>query len=156
VTSFQVRNSPPSALASGLRIAGRGATRLAGALLLAAVVGGCAPAAPATDQVTISFRFSRFEPNAVRVPAGLPIVVTLRNDDPIGHEWIVGTHDVHEVHRTGTDPVHETRATEVTVPAFVSRTTTVMFDRPGTYEFICHLPGHEAYGMKGVVSVMPR
>ena len=126
---------------------------MGGALLLAAMVGGCAPAPPASDQVTISFRLSRFEPSAVRVPAGVPVVITLRNDDPIGHEWIVGTSDIHEVHRTGTDPVHDTRPTEVTVPAYASRTTTLTFDQAGTYEFICHLPGHEAYGMKGVLSV---
>jgi len=130
--------------------------RLVGALLLAALAGGCAPAAPASDRVTISFHFSRFEPGAARVPAGVPITITLRNDDPIGHEWIVGTPDVHEVHRTGTELVHETRPNEVTVPAFASRTTTVTFDQPGTYEFICHLPGHEAYGMKGLLSVAPR
>jgi uncharacterized cupredoxin-like copper-binding protein len=119
------------------------------------VVGGCAPAAPLSDQVTISFRLSRFEPSTVRVPAGVPVVITLRNDDPIGHEWIVGTSDIHEVHRTGTELVHDTRPTEVTVPAYASRTTTLTFDGPGTYAFICHLPGHEAYGMKGVLSVLP-
>ncbi len=29
----------------------------------------------------------------------------------------------------------------------------VTFDQPGEYAFICHLPGHEAYGMIGVVEV---
>ena len=67
---------------------------------------------------------------------------------------IVGAADVHEVHRHGTEAYHEGRATEVTVPAFSSKTTTITFDRPGDYEYICHLPGHEEYGMKGVMSVV--
>ena len=70
--------------------------------------------------------------------------------DPIDHEWIVGDAAVHERHRTGTEPVHASRPTEVTHPGRVdarrrpSRSTT-----PGTYLYICHLPGHEAYGMVG-------
>ena len=79
----------------------------------------------------------------------------LRNDDPIDHEWIVGDAGVHERHRSGTEPVHNARPTEVSVPAGESRTTTVTFDEPGRYAFICHLPGHEAYGMVGTVVVEP-
>jgi uncharacterized cupredoxin-like copper-binding protein len=31
----------------------------------------------------------------------------------------------------------------------------VVFDQAGEYLFICHLPGHEAYGMVGVLRVVP-
>jgi uncharacterized cupredoxin-like copper-binding protein len=31
----------------------------------------------------------------------------------------------------------------------------VTFASAGTYRFICHLPGHEAYGMVGTVTVVP-
>ena len=34
-------------------------------------------------------------------------------------------------------------------------TTTVTFQQPGEYKFICHLPGHEAYGMVGILRVLP-
>jgi uncharacterized cupredoxin-like copper-binding protein len=127
-----------------------------GALLLAVVVSGCAPAAAASDQVTINFHFSHFEPSAVRVPAGVPVTVTLRNDDPITHEWIVGPPELHAIHRTGTEAYHEGRPNEVTVPAFTTRTTTIVFDQTGAYDYICHLPGHEEYGMKGTLTVAPR
>ena len=88
------------------------------------------------------------------MPAGVPVTFTLRNDDPIEHEWIVGTEDVHERHRTGTEPYHDQVPTEVTIPALSTRTTTVTFDEPGDYAYICHLPGHEAYGMRGTVQVV--
>ena len=120
------------------------------------LVGGCAPTAAASDQVTITFHFSHFEPSAVRVPAGIPVTVTLRNDDPIGHEWIVGPPEIHAIHRVGTEPVHEGRPNEVSVPPFTTRTTTITFEQPGEYAYICHLPGHEEYGMKGVMSVVAR
>ena len=126
------------------------------ALLAAIVLSGCASAAAAGPQeVTISFRYSKFVPAAITVPAGVPVTFTLRNDDPIGHEWIVGTPDVHATHRVGTEPYHEGRATEVTVPPFATRSTTITFT-PGTYAFVCHLPGHEAYGMKGTLTVRAR
>ena len=127
-----------------------------GALLLASLAGGCAPTAGTSDQVTISFHFSRFEPSAIRVPAGIPIAVTLRNDDPIEHEWIVGPPEIHAVHRIGTEPSHDGRPNEVTVPAYATRNTTITFDQPGTYTFVCHLPGHEAYGMRGTMVVASR
>jgi uncharacterized cupredoxin-like copper-binding protein len=127
-----------------------------GALLLAVLASGCAPAVPPSDQVTITFHYSHFEPREVRVPEGRPITITLVNGDPIGHEWIVGPESVHIAHRTGTDPVHDSLPEEVTVPAYETRTTTLTFDKPGTLAFICHLPGHEAYGMSGTLTVVPQ
>ncbi len=118
--------------------------------LLAGLTVSSAPAA-AKEAVTIRFHYSHFEPNLVTVRAGTQVAITLRNDDPIDHEWIVGPAEVHEVHRHGTEAVHAGRATEVTVPALSTRTTTITFDDPGEFAYICHLPGHEEYGMKGTL-----
>ncbi len=128
--------------------------RWVGALFITIIVMGCAPTAPTRDELTIGFRYSRFDPGSVSVRAGVPITFTLRNDDPIGHEWIIGGPEVHAAHRTGTEAFHEGRPNEVTAPAFATRTTTITFERPGAYDFICHLPGHEAYGMKGTLRVV--
>jgi uncharacterized cupredoxin-like copper-binding protein len=89
----------------------------------------------------------------ITVPEGVPVTITLRNDDPIEHEWIVGPPGVHERHRTGTEPFHAEIPTEVTIPALSTRTTELTFENPGEFEFICHLPGHEEYGMVGTVIV---
>jgi len=118
--------------------------------LLAGLTVSSAPVS-AREAVTIRFHYSHFEPSVVTVPAGVQVTVTLRNDDPIDHEWIVGPPAVHEVHRHGTEAVHAGRATEVTVPALSTRTTTITFDDPGEYAYICHLPRHEEYGMKGIM-----
>jgi uncharacterized cupredoxin-like copper-binding protein len=132
------------------------ALRGVGALLLAVLASGCAPAIGPKDQATITFHYSKFEPSILAVPAGVPVTITLVNDDPIGHEWIVGSESIHQIHRTGTDPVHDSRPDEVTVAPYETRTTTLTFDKPGTYSFICHLPGHEAYGMTGTLTVVPQ
>lgn len=105
-------------------------------------------------RATIGVRFSKFESPPITVRAGEPVRITLRNDDPIEHEWIVGTEEVHARHRTGTEPYHNSSPSEVTIPALESRETTLTFDEPGVYRYICHLPGHEAFGMTGTLKVV--
>jgi uncharacterized cupredoxin-like copper-binding protein len=123
----------------------------ASGLVGAALVGaGRAPSA----EVTITIRYSAFEPADVTVPAGEPVRIVLVNADPIDHEWIIGDASVHDRHRTGTEPHHRARPTEVSVAALSSVETIVTFDEPGTYLYICHLPGHEAYGMVGELHVV--
>ena len=52
------------------------------------------------------------------------------NNDPIDHEWIVGDAALHERHRTGTEPVHDARPTEISIPAGTQKRTTVTFAAP--------------------------
>jgi uncharacterized cupredoxin-like copper-binding protein len=106
--------------------------------------------------VEIEVHYSRFAPSVIEVPAGRPVTFVVRNTDPIDHEWIVGDAALHGRHRTGTEPVHDTRPTEVSLDAGTTRRTVVTFDEPGTLTFICHLPGHEAYGMTGTLIVTQR
>ena len=127
---------------------------LAMAAIATLVVSGCSDGTSARATVTI--HYSRFTPQVITVPVGVPVTITLRNDDPIEHEWIVGPPEVHKRHRTGTEPVHEDVRTEVTVPAFSTRVTTLTFERAAEYAYICHLPGHEAYGMVGTLRILER
>ena len=110
------------------------------------------PSSNAADRIEIGMRFSRYEPSIVSVPVGRPVLFVLRNDDPIDHEWMIGDEAMHERHRTGTEPYHVSRPTEVTVPALTTVETIVMFEEPITWRYVCHLPGHEAYGMAGVLT----
>ncbi|MFL5776998.1 MAG: plastocyanin/azurin family copper-binding protein [Chloroflexota bacterium] len=119
----------------------------------AAAVAGAIGQEPEPLVVPIAIHYSHFEPAALRVPAGRPITFVITNTDPIDHEWIVGDEALHERHRTGTEPVHNARPTEVSIDAGRDVRTTVTFATPGTLTYICHLPGHEAYGMVGTVVV---
>jgi uncharacterized cupredoxin-like copper-binding protein len=105
--------------------------------------------------VEIDIHYSHFSPAAVQVPVGVPVTFVIRNDDPIDHEWIVGDAAVHAYHRSSAEPLHTGKPTEVSVPALSTVTTTVTFTDSGRLEFICHLPGHEAYGMVGWVTITP-
>lgn len=129
-----------------------------GGIVLALALAGIAAAWTAAPghgptRIEIGIRYSHYGPAAATVAAGAPVTFVLHNDDPIDHEWIVGDAATHERHRTGTEPVHGSRPSEVSIPAGSSRETTVRFETPGTYLYICHLPGHEAYGMVGTLVV---
>jgi uncharacterized cupredoxin-like copper-binding protein len=133
----------------GIGLFGVGLVVLAAALALLAMGFG----ESASNKETIGIHFSRFVPEVIEARAGEPVTITLVNDDPIGHEWMVGDAAFHDRHRSGTEPFHDTVPTEVTIPALETRVTTLTFDEPGDYAYICHLPGHEAYGMTGVLRV---
>lgn len=104
--------------------------------------------------ITIEIRYSTFSPSSITVPVGVPVTITLVNSDPIDHEWIIGDEAVQQKHRTGTELLHPSKPTEVVIPALSTATTTITFEAPATWKFICHLPGHEAYGMVGVASII--
>jgi uncharacterized cupredoxin-like copper-binding protein len=132
-----------------------------GALALAVGLGGIAfawttgvAARGGDDAIEITMRYSAFDPTQVVVRAGEPVTFVLINGDPIDHEWLVGDEAFHERHRTGTEPHHGDRPEEVSVAAGATVTTIVTFRSPGEYRFICHLPGHEAYGMVGLLRVV--
>ena len=126
-------------------------------IVVALAIAGAAAAwttvrgATGTPEYTIDIRYSHFDPSELSVPVGVPVTIVLRNRDPIDHEWILGDAAVHERHRTGTEPVHAARPTEITVPAGETRRTTIVIDEAGSLQYICHLPGHEAYGMVGLL-----
>ena len=122
------------------------------ALFASVVLAACSVAAGGT-KVEITMRYSQFEPTLIHVPHGQPITFVLRNDDPIDHEWIVADAATHEAHRTGTEPHHAERPTEVSVAGRSTVRTLITFTEPTTLTFICHLPGHEAYGMRGTLIV---
>ncbi len=133
---------------------------LVGGLGLALGIAGMALAwtsgvAAGTDRtVEIGMRYSAFTPTEVTVRAGVPVTFILSNGDPIDHEFLVGDEAFHARHRSGIDAHHGSRPNEVSVPAGATVTTTVTFRSPGEYRFVCHLPGHETYGMVGVVRVV--
>lgn len=122
------------------------------ALLASALVVGYT-LATGPVRVTVTIHFSRYAPARMTVPHGRPVTFVIENTDPIDHEWILGNEALHAAHRTGTEAEHAGRPTEVTIPALELRSTTITFPGPTTLSYICHLPGHEAYGMTGTLVV---
>jgi uncharacterized cupredoxin-like copper-binding protein len=121
---------------------------------VAAVALASRPGPTPQTAITIEIQYSHFSPSEITVPVGVPVTITLVNTDPIDHEWIIGDDEVQQKHRTGTELLHPVRPTEQVIPAGQTRVTTVTFEQPAVWKFICHLPGHEAYGMVGVATIV--
>jgi uncharacterized cupredoxin-like copper-binding protein len=128
---------------------------LAVAVLVAAAAGCTARAAeengPVTRQITI--HYSQFAETELTVPRGVPVTFVLINEDPIEHEWLIGDAAFHERHRHGTEGHHGARPNEVSIPPLATVRTTITFPSAGSQLYICHLPGHEAYGMVGTLTI---
>jgi uncharacterized cupredoxin-like copper-binding protein len=120
----------------------------------AAAVAGAVGRSVEPIVIEIDIHYSHFSPSAITVPAGRPITFVIVNNDPIDHEWIVGDAALHERHRTGTEPYHNARPTEISIDALHEKRTTITFATPTTLTYVCHLPGHEAYGMTGTLVVV--
>jgi plastocyanin len=111
------------------------------AALALALAGGVYAADRAIDasaqRVEVVARDVAFEPAEIRIRAGAWTVVEFTNEDPVFHDWEVeGVANVDAGARPG-------------------QTTTIRFiiDRPGTYTFLCTVPGHEEAGMVGTLIV---
>ena len=117
--------------------------------------GGPAVLGPGEVTVELGIEHSTFDTARIRVRQGTEVRFVLANGDPILHELIVGPPEVHRRHEDGTEASHPPRPGEVTVEPMATAATTYAFDDAGVLEFACHLPGHRAYGMAGVVEVVP-
>ena len=125
------------------------------AVVAALAAGACtATSQAATDVVNVEIHHSRFIPATLTVPKGQTVHFVVHNTDPIDHEFIVGDQATQDRHERGTDDHHDgSVAGEISVPAQSTVETTYHFGPPGQILYGCHLPGHWAYGMRGVIRV---
>ena len=124
---------------------------------------GYAVAASGTEQealgpglvtVEVGIDKSRFDIGALRVTEGTTVEFVVRNDDPIDHELIVGTPEVHRAHAAGEELSHPPVPGEVSVAPGQVASTFYEFTDAGSIAYACHLPGHVAYGMQGTIEVV--
>lgn len=108
---------------------------------------------PGLVTVDVGIHYSHFSISTLRVQPGTVVRFLVHNDDPIHHEFIVGDASVHLRHEAGKEASHPPVPGEVSVAPNDVGETFYRFDRPGRFEFACHLPGHLAYGMSGWVTV---
>jgi plastocyanin len=109
---------------------------------------------PGPVTVRLTIHHSRFDQERVQVRPGTTVTFVVDNQDPIGHELIVGDAEVHRRHESGTEAAHAPRPGEVSIPALTTETTTFDFAAVGPVQYACHLPGHLSYGMSGFVEVV--
>ena len=110
---------------------------------------------PLVQHVTI--HWSRFHPATFDFPEGTTVRFVIHNTDPIDHEFILGDQAVQDREEAGTDLIHDgTVPGMVSVPAGRTVSTVVSFPKhpaERSLVYACHLPGHYAYGMRGVLNI---
>ena len=99
-----------------------------------------APAAAAgTQPVTVTVGNSmRFLPPAFGVRAGQPVELTVQNGGVIPHDFTLA--------RGASGPVR------IEAQGGQTARGTFTIDAPGTYAFVCGVPGHAAAGMRGTIT----
>ena len=98
----------------------------------------------------------RFRPAALVVPRGETLRITARNDGAVMHEIVFGTRAEIAGHRAAMqrDPAMAHGAPYMAhVAPGASEHVIWQFDRAGTFEYACLLPGHYEAGMTGSVTV---
>ena len=128
--------------------------RAAAAALLALAAVGCGGGAtPSERTIAVRMHYSKYVPASLTVAAGTTVEFVIVNDDPIAHEFIIGTHAEQLKHEAGDIHDPHNGPGEATIEG--SKTTRLRhtFREPGTLEFACHRPGHYRYGMVGSIRV---
>jgi nitrite reductase (NO-forming) len=99
---------------------------------------GAAASAPAQMVSVRATDSLRFEPSSLTVNAGQPVQVTLTNAGQMQHDW--------SLTQGATQPV------KIVANAGQTAVGTFTIQQPGTYTFICSVPGHAAAGMQGTIT----
>lgn len=120
------------------------------ALSLAAVTTACSRG---SRTIEITVRDSRFSPTRITVARGEQVRFQIVNEDPIAHEFILGTHQEQLAHEQGTDLDHDGAPGAASLAIGETAVVDFTFNQDDPLEFACHLPGHFAYGMRGVLDV---
>ncbi|HEX7962402.1 MAG TPA: cupredoxin family protein, partial [Terriglobales bacterium] len=98
----------------------------------------------------------RFKPSALKVKKGETVRLVFRNTGVQVHEWVIGTPkeiaEHAEMMRRFPNMEHD-EVSNVHVPPGQERELVWQFNRSGTFEFACLLPGHHEAGMKGTTEV---
>ena len=92
---------------------------------------------PGAQEITVEAGDLWFRPEAIEIPAGGTVNLTVRNTGEVFHDLTVTDLDL-----------------QLNVEAGDTTTRAVSVDTPGTYEFICSVPGHAAGGMRGELIVI--
>jgi uncharacterized cupredoxin-like copper-binding protein len=103
-----------------------------------------AGAAEGNNQVEIVATEMRFSPNRIDARVGQPLVITIVNRGSQRHD--LGFPAIEMPNLQGVETL--------TLPGQSTRLT-LTFDKPGTFTFLCTIPGHAASGMTGAVFVSP-
>lgn len=90
-----------------------------------------------STNVTVTASEFKFSPTSIQVPLGQKVTFTLNNTGVVEHDVTI-----------------QAAGFSLTAAAGKSATGDFTFDRAGTFDFFCSIPGHKDAGMKGTLTVV--
>ena len=99
---------------------------------------------------------SRIEPEAMRVPVGVPVTFVVTNVGAVPHEFVVGDEAFQQAHEStmqGTPAMTHDDASGIGLAPGETKELTLTFAEPGEVLAACHIPGHFPAGMCAVITV---
>ena len=118
-------------------------------------IAGDTTAVTRTVEVRMSDKM-RFTPEVIEVREGETIRLTHKNDGKIMHEFVLGTKkelDEHAALMLKFPTMEHDEPYMAHVPAGKTGEIVWTFNRAGTYDFACLIPGHYQAGMVGKIRV---
>lgn len=91
---------------------------------------------PGAPEITVEAGDLWFRPQTIEIPTGGTVNLTVHNTGEVFHDLTITDLDL-----------------QLNVEAGETTTNAISVDTPGTYEFICSVPGHAAGGMRGELIV---
>jgi uncharacterized cupredoxin-like copper-binding protein len=79
-----------------------------------------------------------FDPSEISVHAGQPVQVVLQNTGVLPHDFTLSEGSA--------------QAVAITAGGGQTATGSFLIPQPGTYTFICSMPGHASAGMRGTIT----
>lgn len=127
----------------------------------AALLGACA-SAPSPQEITLTVMTMAYTPSVIEVTAGVPIELTMVNQDSLEHDFSILEIPVESV--SAADPMsaeHQMQMGDAApepvlhMAAEPGATNRLSFTptKPDRYEFYCTVPGHKEAGMVGTMVV---
>ena len=118
-------------------------------------IAGDAAAATRTIEIHMADKM-RFTPDLIEVREGETVRLTHKNDGKILHEFVLGTKkelDEHAALMLKFPTMEHDEPYMAHVPAGKTGEIVWTFNRAGTYDFACLIPGHYQAGMVGKIRV---
>lgn len=111
---------------------------------------------------TVTIRMTdamRFQPERIEVREGETVRFVVHNAGKVLHEMVIGTREELEQHAALMKKFPKMEHDEpymTHVKPAAKGTITWNFNRPGTFQFACLIPGHFEAGMVGTIVVVPK
>ena len=130
-------------------------------VVFAVFLTSCGGSAKPATELTLDATDFAYSPLSITVPAGEPVLLTLKNSGYLEHDFVIEKIDVKTdvIQDSGSDAHHAHGAEanyDLHFAAQVGEASVIQFtvSEPGTYQFFCSVAGHKEAGMVGELIVV--